>query len=122
MKENVHWYNIIGNRNHQRFPQDFMFQLTIAEKDEVVAICDHLKTLKYSPNLPCVFTEHGAVMLASVLNSKRAHKDILLKMEQLEKQVINHDERIVLIFEYLNQLLSAEQEPRVRIGFRRYST
>jgi hypothetical protein len=61
-------------RNKKRFPVDFMFQLTQEEKDEVVANCDHLKNLKYSPNLPFVFTEHGAVMLASVLNSDRAIK------------------------------------------------
>jgi hypothetical protein len=59
-------------RNKKRFPEDFMFQLSQEEKDEVVAICDHLKTLKFSPNLPFAFTEHGAVMLASVLNSDRA--------------------------------------------------
>jgi hypothetical protein len=126
-------------RNRKRFPEDFMFQLTAAEKEEVVAKCDHLKTLKYSPNLPYVFTEHGAVMLASILNSDRAievniqivriftrmremlstHKDILLKLEQLEKQVINHDEQIELIFEYLKQLLGSPQEPRIQIGFRR---
>src|SRR3984893_4137190 len=58
-------------RNIKRFPEDFMFQLTEEEKAEVVAICDHLKSLKYSPNLPYAFTEHGAVMLASVLNSER---------------------------------------------------
>jgi ribosomal protein L23 len=39
-------------RNNKRFPKDFMFQLTQNEKDEVVANCDHLSTLKYSPNLP----------------------------------------------------------------------
>jgi hypothetical protein len=59
-------------RNNKRFPTDFMFQLTVEEKTEVVANCDHLKNLKYSPNLPFAFTEHGAVMLASVLNSDRA--------------------------------------------------
>ena len=56
-------------RNRKRFPEDFMFQLTHEEKAEVVANCDHLKTLKYSPNLPFVFTEHGAVMLASFFSS-----------------------------------------------------
>jgi len=81
-----------------------MFQLSLEEKEEVVANCDHLKNLKYSPNLPYVFTEHGAVMLAGVLNSDRAievniqivriftklremlltNKDILFKLEQLE--------------------------------------
>lgn len=55
-----------------RVTADFMFQLTKEEKDEVVAKCDHLKQIKYSPTLPYVFTEHGAVMLASVLNSERA--------------------------------------------------
>ncbi len=50
-------------RNKERFPEDFMFQLTTAEKAEVVANCDHLRSLKYSPNLPYAFTEHGAIML-----------------------------------------------------------
>lgn len=56
-------------RNKERFPEDFMFQLTEEEKKEVVANCDHLSSLKYAPYQPYVFTEHGAVMLASVLNS-----------------------------------------------------
>lgn len=56
-------------RNWARFPEDFMFQLTANEKTEVVAICDHLKSLKFSSTLPYAFTEHGAIMLASVLNS-----------------------------------------------------
>ncbi len=78
---------------------------------KVVAKCDHLKTLKYSPVLPSVFTEYGAVMLASVLNSYRAievniqivriftqmremlitNQEILLKPEQLERRVSGHD-------------------------------
>ncbi len=56
-------------RNIKRFPDDFMFQLTKEEKNEVVAICDHLKPLKYSPQLPYAFTEQGVAMLSSVLNS-----------------------------------------------------
>ncbi len=59
-------------RNPRRFPMDFMFQLSPAEKAEVVAKCDHLKGLKFSPAPPFAFTEHGAVMLAAVLNSSRA--------------------------------------------------
>ena len=51
-------------RNRGRFPEDFMFQLTKKEKAEVVAICDHLAKLKFSPVLPNAFTEHGAVMVA----------------------------------------------------------
>ncbi|MFN0083226.1 MAG: ORF6N domain-containing protein [Ferruginibacter sp.] len=125
-------------RNKKRFPADFMFQLTQEEKDEVVANCDHLKNLKYSPNLPFAFTEHGAVMLASVLNSDRAievniqivriftqikemllmNKDFLLKVEQLENKVTSHDEDIKNIFQALKQLLNPPQEPRKRIGFK----
>lgn len=54
-------------RNERRFPPDFAFRLTKTEKDEVVANCDHLANLKFSPVLPRVFTEHGAVMAANVL-------------------------------------------------------
>jgi hypothetical protein len=46
-------------RNKNRFPADFMFQLTKAEKNEVVTVCDHLRRLKFSPPLPNVFTEYG---------------------------------------------------------------
>jgi hypothetical protein len=56
-------------RNRDRFPADFMLQLTQDEKAEVVADCDHLKSLRFSPSLPNAFTEHGAVMLAAVLQS-----------------------------------------------------
>lgn len=127
-------------RNLQRFPDDFMFQLKEEEKNEVVAKCDHLKTLKFSSTLPYAFTEHGAVMLASVLNSETAikvnvqiiriftkmremlltHKDILLKLESIENQVAGHDENIKLIFEYLKQLLHNPSPPRELIGFKRY--
>ena len=126
-------------RNRKRFPEDFMFQLTQEEKTDVVANCDHLVNLKFSPNLPFVFTEHGAVMLASVLNSQRAievniqivrvfsrmrellltHKDILLQLEKIEKKLTRHDDDIALIFEYLKQLLNPPQTPRRKIGFRR---
>jgi hypothetical protein len=61
-----------AKRNIKRFPQHFMFQLTEQEKDKVVANCDHLQNIKYSPYLPYVFTEHGTVMLANILNSNRA--------------------------------------------------
>jgi ORF6N domain len=59
-------------RNEERFPGVFAFQLAVAEKAEVVAICDHLRRLKFSPVLPRTFTEHGAIMAANVLNSHRA--------------------------------------------------
>src|SRR5688572_12459542 len=94
-------------RNSSRFPPDFMFQLTEKEKLEVITKCDNLKTLKFSPHLPYAFTEHGAVMLASVLNSRTAidvniqivrvfikmreilfnNKDMLIKIEQIENKL-----------------------------------
>jgi len=130
-------------RNIKRFPEDFMFRLTEEEKEQVVANCDHLKRLKFSPYLPFVFTEHGAVMLASVLSSDRAiqvnvqivrafirmrellstHKEIIQKLEQLQKNDIDQDEKITLIFEYIKQLEEVkqqelEQKSRPKIGFK----
>ena len=84
-----------------------MFQLNEEEKAEVVTNCDHLVSLKFSPNLPYAFTEHGAVMLASILKSDRVievniqivrvftkmremlltHKDILLQLEKIERKL-----------------------------------
>ena len=125
-------------RNIKRFPPHFMFQLTEAEKDKVVANCDHLQNLKYSPYLPYVFTEHGTVMLANILNSDRAiqvsiriveiyikmreyiltNKELLLKMEQLEKRVGHQDEKIVLVFNYLKRFIEVQEKPRKRVGFK----
>ena len=59
-------------RNTDRFPADFAFLLTDGEKAEVVANCDHLARLKFSPVLPRAFTEHGTIMAANVLNSPQA--------------------------------------------------
>jgi len=130
-------------RNAKRFPVDFMFQLSEQEKQEVVANCDHLNRLKFSTVLPHAFTEHGAVMLASVLNSERAisiniqiirifirmrqmmatNLEILRKLEHIEKSDKEQDRHILLIFEYLRQLEQAkqqqeEQPKRKKIGFR----
>ncbi|MFN6946652.1 MAG: ORF6N domain-containing protein [Cytophagaceae bacterium] len=125
-------------RNSKRFPEDFMFQLTEEEKTEVVAFCDHLKKLKFSPNLPYAFTEHGAVMLASVLNSDRAidvniqivrifikmremlltQKDLLLKFEEMEKRIAGQDDKIYQIFDYLRQYINEQETPRPEIGFK----
>jgi hypothetical protein len=125
-------------RNKERFPEDFMFRLTEVEKTEVVAICDHLKALKFSYQLPYVFTEQGVAMLSSVLNSKKAikvniqimrafvklkellltHKDLAIKLEELERKYVNHDRKIKAIFEAIKQLLQPEPvERKRRIGF-----
>lgn len=59
-------------RNSERFPVDFMYQLTTEEKAEVVTNCDHLARLKFSRSLPFTFTEHGAIQAANVLGSPQA--------------------------------------------------
>ena len=59
-------------RNAERFPEDFTFRLTEQEKTEVVTNCDHLQKLKFSPQLPAAYTEHGAIMAAMVVNSPKA--------------------------------------------------
>jgi hypothetical protein len=127
-------------RNISRFPEDFMFQLTNDEKLEVVAICDHLKSLVFSHHLPYAFTEHGAVMLACVLNSEKAiqaniqivrvftairelallNKDLLAKMEQIDEKIGMHDKEISVIFSTLKKMLEPEPpQKRNRIGFRK---
>lgn len=126
-------------RNLQRFPGDFMFRLTPEEKAEVVANCDHLHKLKYSPTLPYAFTEHGAFQLASVLNSPIAtevsilivrafvqlreilssHTQIAHKLEELERKIATHDETITSIIQAIRQLMEPPEPPKRRpIGFR----
>jgi len=114
-----------------------MFELTSKEKEEVVTNCDHLKKLKFSPNFPKAFTEHGALMLASILNSAKAveasvyvvrafvrlrevlasHKDLAKKLEELENKYEGHDEQIREIIEAINQLLLPPEKPKPPIGF-----
>jgi cell division septum initiation protein DivIVA len=125
-------------RNSERFPADFMFQLTAGEKTKVVANCDHLAKLKYSPNLPHAFTEHGALMLGNVLKSAQAvemslmvvrafvhmrelvagNKELAQKLNQLERKVGAHDKAIAEIINAIRQLMSPEAPKKKRpIGF-----
>jgi hypothetical protein len=125
------------NRNALRFPPEFMFRLTNEEFD---VLRSQFATSKRGGRryAPYVFTEHGILMLSSVLNSKQAitmsikiievfvkfremlisHKDLLLKFEQLEKLVIHHDDDIQSIFQALKQLIQQKNEPREPIGFK----
>ncbi len=64
-------------RNLDRFPKDFMFQLTKEEKEQLVTNCDRLQNLKHSSVSPMVFTEQGVAMLSSVLRSKKPFQLIL---------------------------------------------
>jgi hypothetical protein len=125
-------------RNKDRFPDDFMFQLSPDEKAEVVANCDHLENLKYSRALPYAFTEHGAIMAAGVLNTSKAievsvfivrafikvrqmvagHKDLQRKIAQIERRLTDHDEKIIELVNLIKQLLNPEPPPKKRrIGY-----
>ena len=125
-------------RNIERFPEDFMFQLTAIEKAEVVANCDHLAKLRFSPSLPYAFTEHGALMLGNVLKSEQAvevslmvvrafvrmrellagNKELAQKLNQLERKVGAHDKAIAEIINAIREL-TAPSEPKKKrpIGF-----
>jgi hypothetical protein len=125
-------------RNMQRFPADFMFQLTRVEYDSLRTQFATLKRGAHSKYLPYAFTEQGVSMLSGVLNSPIAvqvhiqiiriftkmrellltNKDVLLKLEQLEKDVKENKEDIAMIFEALKQLLNPPREKRRTIGFK----
>jgi hypothetical protein len=134
-------------RNEQRFPADFMFRLTEKEAKNLISQ-NVISSWGGTRKSPFVFTEQGVAMLSSVLNSERAikvniqiiriftrmrqllltHKDILVKLERLEKQMIKQNSRIKqseediqMVFAALKQLLNPPLEPRPRIGFRRQS-
>ncbi|NQT24341.1 ORF6N domain-containing protein [candidate division KSB1 bacterium] len=124
-------------RNSGRFPADFVFQLTADEKNEVVTNCDHLGKLKYSSYLPFAFTEHGALMAASVLNTDHAiqvsvfvirafvklreiastHKEMENKLTELENRVGKHDKAILQLIEAIKQLMKPPEKARRKIGF-----
>ncbi|MBU1320054.1 MAG: ORF6N domain-containing protein [candidate division Zixibacteria bacterium] len=125
-------------RNSDRFPPDFMFRLAKDEKDYVVTNCDHLHNLKYSKVLPHAFTEHGAIMLASVLNSQQAietsvfvvrafvrmreilgrQKELVGKIEQIERKVGQHDEDIKALVAAIKQLIIPPEPKKKQIGFK----
>jgi hypothetical protein len=125
-------------RNRHRFPRDFIFQLTQEEKNAVVANCDHLTKLKYSNTLPFVFSEHGVLMAASVLNTEQAvevsvfiirafirlrqtfleYNELADKLVQIEMQLTEHDDQLIQIIEALKQLLKPDlPKKKYRIGF-----
>jgi hypothetical protein len=125
-------------RNKNRFPADFMFQLTKAEKNEVVTVCDHLTSLRFSPSLPNAFTEYGALMAANVLRSKRAvemsvyvirafvrlrehiaaNHAILKRLAEIDKTLLQHDTALRDIYRKLLPLLQPPPAPSKRkIGF-----
>jgi len=125
-------------RNIGRFPDRYMFKLTTEEYKSLRSQNATLKRGQYSKYPPYAFTEHGVLMLSSVLRSERAekvniliidtfielnqmlltHKDLLLEMEAIKKKVGKQDEKIQMIFDYLKQFIQEKNEPPKQIGFK----
>jgi hypothetical protein len=111
-----------------------MFQLTETEKAEVVANCDHLARIRFSPHRPFAFTEHGALMLANVLNSERAAltsvqvvrafvrlRQLLASNAELSRQLAalekKYDAQFKIVFDAIRQLMPPPEPKRREIGF-----
>ena len=131
-------------RNIKRFPEDFMFQLT---KDEFVNLKSQNVTSSWGGRrkAPFAFTEHGVLLLSSVLKSDKAiavnirivrvftkmrelllnHKDLVLKIEQIERNVSSQGHEIKVLFEYIKKLIETKEEedkqkrPRKKIGYKK---
>jgi phage regulator Rha-like protein len=124
-------------RNFTRFPDDFMFQLS---KEEFQNLIYQIGTSSWggTRKLPYVFTEQGVAMLSSVLNSETAiqvniqiirlftkmkqlildNKDLWMKIEKIEQHLLKNDDEIQTIFAYLKKLLIPENKPRNPMGFK----
>ena len=127
-------------RNRERFPEDFMFRLTAQEfKNLMSQFATSSSRWGGRRKLPLVFSEHGAVMAANVLNSPTAvaasievvrafvrlrqilasHEELARKLDELEKKLGDHDEKFGLVFEAIRQLMAppAPAVKKKRIGF-----
>jgi hypothetical protein len=130
-------------RNLGKFPERYMFQLTEEEYNRLRSQNVTLKRGQHLKYLPFAFTEHGILMISSILNSDRAnkvnmliidtfiklrelmflHKDEIHQLEQIQVKLEAHDKKIMVIFEYLKQiekskLQESEQKNRHRIGYK----
>ncbi|MBI2258808.1 MAG: ORF6N domain-containing protein [Flavobacteriia bacterium] len=128
-------------RNLDRFPEDFMFKLTVKEWKELITNCDKLpEAIKFSPTSPLAFTEQGVSMLSSILRSKKAiqiniaimrtfvlirnfaltNNELTIKLKELERK---YDKQFVDVFEAINYLIkkdniNKQHNTRVKIGFK----
>ncbi|HQV75132.1 MAG TPA: ORF6N domain-containing protein [Flavobacteriales bacterium] len=125
-------------RNIDRFPEDFIFELTMEEDRALRSQFVTLKQGAHTKYLPFAFTEHGILMLANVLRSEQAiavsiqiirvfnrmrevllsHREILQRQEQLEGRVTGHDDEIQAIFDHLTELVAPAEQMRKPIGFK----
>jgi phage regulator Rha-like protein len=124
-------------RNIDRFPNDFMFQLSNEEYRSLRRQFGTLKRGAHSKYPPMAFTEQGVAMLSSVLNSQRAievniaiirafvhlrkmiasHKELAKRLKELEHHIKDHDEKIQAIFEAIQQLITLPGKSQKKIGF-----
>jgi hypothetical protein len=124
-------------RNLDRFPADFMFQLTAEESESLRFQFGTLKRGQHSKYPARVFTQEGVAMLSSVLRSPRAvqvniaimrvfvrlretlalHKDLAHKLAELERKIEGHDASIHNLFDAIRQLMTPPEKPRREIGF-----
>jgi hypothetical protein len=130
-------------RNIGKFPERYMFQLTVEEYDRLRSHFVILKRGQHIKYLPYAFTEHGLLMLASVLNSDRAdqvnmliidtfiklrdilsiHKDVIHELEKVQNKLTDHDNQIMVILKYLEEFEKAKQrelgqKSRPKLGFK----
>jgi hypothetical protein len=122
-------------RNIQRFPSDFMFQLSQEEWKELITNCDNLGAYKFAPATPFAFTEQGVAMLSGVLRSEKAinanilimrafvkmrslideNKELKLRLDVMENK---YDQNFHVVFDAISQLIDQKNEPREPIGFK----
>lgn len=125
-------------RNINRFPENFMFQLTEKEVELMVSQNAIPSKQHLGGYLPYAFTEHGVLQLSNVLKSERAnlisikiielfvkmremlltHKDILMQLEEMRKTIAGQEDRVDLIYNYLVQFIDIQKKPRTEIGFK----
>ncbi len=126
-------------RNKERFPEDFMFEMTKEEFQNwrtQFATSKDKKGLRYAP---FCFTEQGVTMLSCILNSKRAievniriirvftkmrkmltdNLSLKLEIEEIKKRLTNHSKNIELVFNYLDELIEKKDKPRTKIGYKK---
>ena len=124
-------------RNIDRFPNDFMFQLSNDEYRSLRRQFGTLKTGAHSKYPPMAFTGQGVAMLSSVLNSQRAvevniaiirafvhlrrmistHSELARNLKKLEERLDDHDEKILVIFEAIKKLIEDDEKPKKKIGY-----
>jgi hypothetical protein len=122
-------------RNIDRFPEDFMFQLSKDEWQELITNCDKLGAYKFSPASPYAFTEQGVAMLSGVLHSKAAitvnitimstfvkMRELIDENKELKKRLdemeFHYERQFRVVFDAIRQLIEKKNKPLPPIGFK----